>query len=507
MRCLLLYPQMPDTFYAMHHFMQVVGKKAAYPPLGLLTVAAMLPAEWNKKVIDLNVHSLTDIEIEWADIIMISAMNVQELSVREIIARCRPYGKLLVAGGPLFTHEYERFPEINHFVLNEAELTLPEFLEDMSNNNARRLYQSNLFADTTKTPLPAFELIDMRDYLYAIVQYSRGCPFLCDFCDVTTLYGRTMRVKKTEQLIAELNQLNGRGDLSLVLFADDNFIGNKKVLKYELLPALIEWRKKYHPPFFFATQLTINLCNDADLMDLMIDAGFRHIFIGIETPDEDSLNAALKNQNLRRNLLDNIHTIHAKGFIISGGFIVGFDEDKPDIFDRQQKFIQESGVPLPIINILKAPPGTALYDRISEEGRLTKPFAFLEGETNIAPKMPLKQLYEGFLSLTKQVYTPAFAFERLIHFFKQYHFPKTDVKIRSKFTGAQLRILLRIIWTLGIWDANRKYFWKLIFWSVRHQPKLLDKAVLYGVMMYQMNQTYKTISTMVGKELSKLPKN
>lgn len=501
MRVLLVYPEMPDTFYAMKHFMEVTGKKAAYPPLGLLTVASLLPDHWEKKVIDLNVRPLVQEDLVWAELVMISAMNVQEQSVRAIIAQCVQYKKVTVAGGPLFTHEYERFEDIHHFVLNEAEITLPLFLADLAAGTPKRIYQTPQFASITETPLPAFDLIDMSDYLYAIVQYSRGCPFLCDFCDVTALFGRAARTKTTPQMIEELNMIRNHEDIQLVLFADDNLIGNKKILKYELLPALIEWRKKYNPPFFFATQLTINLCNDADLMDLMIDAGFRHIFIGIETPDENSLNASLKNQNLRRNLLENIHLIHSKGFIISGGFIVGFDEDKPDIFERQQKFIQDSGIPLPIVNILKAPPGTALYERIKKEGRLTKPFAFLEGETNIAPKMPIGQLYEGFLYLTKRIYTPAFAYERLIHFFKQYHFPKTDIKIRSKFTLTQMRILLRILWKLGITDSNRKYFWKLIFWSVRHQPKLLDKAVFYGVMLYQMNQTYETVSELVSKEL------
>lgn len=485
---------MPDTFYAMQHFMKVVGKKAAYPPLGLLTVAAMLPKSWQKKVVDLNVNSLQPKDIEWADMIMISAMNVQEESVRAIIERCKHYGKPMIAGGPLFTHEYERFPEIDHFVLNEAELTLPLFLEDLEKQTLQRIYRSDQFADTTKTPLPSLDLINMEDYLYAIVQYSRGCPFLCDFCDVTTLYGRNMRVKTTEQMIRELDALRQHEDISLVLFADDNLIGNKKILKYELLPALIEWRKKFNPSFFFATQLTINLCNDEALMDLMIDAGFRHVFIGIETPAEESLQVSMKNQNLRRDLLENIKMIHGKGFIISGGFIVGFDTDKEDIFDRQQQFIQASGIPLPIINILKAPPGTALFERMKKEGRLTKDFAFLEGDTNIRPVMPLNALQHGFLDLTEKLFTAPFAYERLKQFFTDYRLPKTSVKIQSNFNFSQLRILLRIIFWLGIYDRNRKYFWKLIFWTAHKNYKLIDKAVFYGVMLHQMQETYHTLN-------------
>lgn len=498
---------MPDTFYAMQHFMQVVGKKAAYPPLGLLTVAAMLPKHWEKKVMDLNVRPLQNKDIDWADMIMISAMNVQEESVRAIISMCKPSGKPMVAGGPLFTHEFERFPDIDHFVLNEAELTLPLFLNDLQEGNLKRIYQSNQFADTTQTPLPALHLIDLKDYLYAIVQYSRGCPFLCDFCDVTTLYGRNMRTKTTEQMIAELDVLRHHRDVSLVLFADDNLIGNKKVLKYDLLPALIEWRKKYYPTFFFATQLTINLCNDEALMDLLIDAGFRHIFIGIETPSEESLQVSMKNQNLRRDLLENIHLIHSKGFIISGGFIVGFDTDGSDIFERQQRFIQESGIPLPIVNILKAPPGTALFERMKKEGRLVKDFAFMEGDTNIRPAMPAVELTKGFLQLTKQLYTVPYSYQRLIQFFNHYAFPKTKVRISASFSLDQIRIILRILFLVGIKSETRIYFWKLILWAIKNNFKMLDKAVFYGIMIHQMQETYYTLENFDASQKSLKNKN
>src|SRR6185295_345406 len=211
------------------------------------------------------------------------------------------------------------------FVLNEAEVTLPLFLRDLENNNPKRVYQTPEFADVMTTPLPAFELVDMNKYLYAIVQYSRGCPYMCDFCDVTALFGRRPRTKTPEQIIAELEEINKNEDMQLILFADDNLIGNKKILKDELLPALIEWRRKNNPSFFFATQLTINLADDEELMQLLLDAGFRHIFIGIETPKEESLKVSHKNQNLKRDMMDNIDLLHQKGFIISGGFIVGFD--------------------------------------------------------------------------------------------------------------------------------------------------------------------------------------
>lgn len=501
MRILLLYPEMPDTFYAMKHFMKVVGKKAAYPPLGLLTVANLLPKEWEKKLVDLNVASLGDADLQWADYVFLSAMNVQEHSVREIIQRCKSVGAKIVAGGSLFTHEYERFPGIDHFVLNEAEITLLPFLQDLANGTPKHLYQSAEFADVEASPLPAFELVDMSQYLYAIVQYSRGCPYMCDFCDVTALFGRRPRTKTSQQIIAELEEISKTDAVQLILFADDNLIGNKRILKSDLLPALIEWRRKNNPQFFFATQLTVNLADDEELMQLMIDAGFRHIFIGIETPSEESLKGSHKNQNLKRNMMDNINLLHQRGFIISAGFIVGFDTDDAGIFRRQVEFIQQSGIPLPIVNILKAPPGTDLYRRIKMENRLSKPFAFAEGDTNIIPIMDERELYRGFLHVIKNIYRPDKSYNRIKNFFLTYRFPKTSVTIYTKYRLSHFKMLLLVCYRLGVKDVNRKYFWKLMLWAATHNRKLLDKSVFYGIMIYQMHETYLTIQQQVNTQL------
>jgi len=503
MRILLVYPEMPDTFYAMKHFMEVVNKKAAYPPLGLLTVAAMLPAQWEKKLVDTNVSPLQDKDIQWADYIFLSAMNVQEESVGEIIKRCKALGAKIVAGGTLFTHEYIRFPDIDHFVLNEAEITLPLFLADLEQGKPQPLYNTPAFADVTTTPPPALELIDRSQYLYDIVQYSRGCPYMCDFCDVTALLGRRPRTKTADQIIAELEEIGQYGHTQLVLFADDNLIGNKRILKAELLPALIEWRKKNKPTFYFATQLTVNLADDEELMQMLLDAGFRHIFIGIETPSEESLKVSHKTQNLKKNLLTTIHNIHSKGFVISGGFIVGFDTDDETIFRRQVQFIQESGIPLPIVNILKAPPGTDLYRRIKMEKRLSKPFAFTEGDTNIVPVMDINVLYNGFIDLIDNIYTPAKSYERLMNFFDTYRFPQNNsIKIEEKITLHHVRMVARIVYKLGIVSGDRKYFWKLILWSLTKNRKMLDKAIFYGVMIHQMHETYKTIHQKAIEEMS-----
>lgn len=493
MNILLVYPEMPDTFYAMKHFTKVIGKKAAYPPLGLLTIASLLPKEWNKKLVDLNIEDLKNDKLEWADYVFLSAMNVQELSVKEITEKCKNADVKVIAGGPLFAHEHERFSNIEHFILNEAEITLPLFLEDLKNDNTKPIYQTKEFADVTKSPLPAFELANMDEYVYSIVQYSRGCPYMCDFCDVTTLYGRRPRTKTSDQIIRELETLTKHGNIKLVLFADDNLIGNKQKLKKDLLPALIEWRKQKQPGFFFATQLTVNLVDDEDLMHLMIEAGFRHIFVGIETPDEKGLENSGKKQNLKRNQLDDIYKLHENGFIISGGFIVGFDTDTESIFQLQTDFIQKSGIPLPIVNILKAPPGTEFFDRMKKEGRISKQFAFTEGDTNIVPIMDKKILDDGFTTLTSNIYSPEKSYERLIQFFSTYKIPKTTIKVPEKTGLKDIMMIFRIVFLMGVKDPNRKFFWKLVLWSVRNNRKHIDKAVFYGIMIYQMHQTHLNI--------------
>jgi radical SAM superfamily enzyme YgiQ (UPF0313 family) len=497
MNILLVYPKMPDTFYAMRHFIDVVGRKAVYPPLGLLTVSALLPKNWNKKLCDLNARSLSDDELLWADYVFLSAMNVQENSVREIIKQCKNSDVKIVAGGPLFTHEHERFQEIDYFVLNEAEITLPLFLSDLENSTPNRIYESAEFADVTQTPLPDYELANMDDYVYSIVQYSRGCPYMCDFCDVTALFGRRPRIKTSEQIINELEKINELSGLRLVLFADDNLIGNKKSLKNDLLPALIDWREKNKIEFFFATQLTINLAEDDELMDLLLQAGFRQIFIGIETPDEVSLAASHKNQNLRRDQLENVLRLHQAGFTISGGFIVGFDTDTAGSFKRQIDFIQTSGIPLPIVNILKAPPGTDLYKRIKKEGRLSKPFAFGEGETNIVPVMDEKLLFDGFLDVITSLYSPEHSYKRIITFLNSYKFPKLTYKTPEKVRLKELMMVLRVVYLLGIKYKHRIYFWKLIYWSLKNNRKMIDKSIFYSIMIYQMHQTFLHIRNTV----------
>jgi len=289
MNILLLYPQYPNTFWSFKHALKFISKRAVNPPLGLITVSSMLPTDWNKKLVDLNVESLNTKDIERADLIFISAMSVQTKSVCEIITRCKSLNKKIVAGGPLFTEEPDRFPGIDHFVLNEAEITLTPFINDLKNGNPKRIYETKEFADIKSTPLPDYSLIKMSKYSSLNVQYSRGCPFNCEFCDITALFGHKVRTKSTLQIINELENIYQTGWRKNIFFVDDNFIGNKKILKNDLLPAMIKWMESRNYPFVFSTEASINLSDDEELMDLMTRAGFSDVFIGIETTEEDSL--------------------------------------------------------------------------------------------------------------------------------------------------------------------------------------------------------------------------
>jgi len=482
---LLLYPEIPRSIIQFPDMTKVINKKSAFPPLGLLTIASLLPNEWNQKLVDLNTASLNDKDINWADYVFISAMNVQAETVRELISRINIHEKKIVAGGPLFTHEHEEYNGVDHFILNEAEITLPQFLEDLKNGSPQSIYKSTEFADVHKTPVAKWDLINLEDYLYTVVQYSRGCPYLCDFCDVTALFGRLPRTKKPEQIIEELNVILSQGKVEQVLFADDNLIGNKNVLKKELLPALIEWRRNHPYAPGFATQVTINLADDKELAEMMLEAGFRYILIGIESVDEDSLIAMKKKQNTRRNLLKDIQYLHDLGYIIMGTFIVGLDSDKSTVFDDVIKFIEESGIVLSIINILKAPPGTELYDRMKKENRLLPLFKFGEDTTNVIPLMEIDELKNGYAKVINRIYSPESVHKRVLKYFEFNRTFHVKYPLKRKWKISELSVALKVVFRLGIIDKNRKYFWKLISTAIKKSTSYIDTALLFSLILYQ----------------------
>jgi radical SAM superfamily enzyme YgiQ (UPF0313 family) len=480
MNILLVCPECPETFWSFKHTLRIVSKKALLPPLGLLTVAAMLPASWPKRLVHMDVDPLRDEDIQWADYVFLSAMRIHKGSVERIIARCKALGTRIVAGGPLFTCGYEREQEIDHLVLDEAEVTLPAFLKDLEAGRPQHLYTSDQRANLKDTPIPSWDLLNTKDYVCMPIQYSRGCPFDCDFCNVTELFGNKMRTKTTEQILAELENLYIRGWRGYVFIVDDNFIGNKKELKEHLLPAMIDWMERRKHPFVLNTQASVNLSDDEELMRLMTRAGFDTVFVGIETPNDESLVECNKPQNRNRDLVASVRKIHSFGLQVQGGFILGFDSDTASIFDSLTDFIQESGIVTAMVGLLNAPIGTKLYERLSKEDRLIERATGdnTDLSINFVPRMDRDELIAGYKSVVRRVYSPRPFYERLTAFLRSYK-PVDAGKYLSDL--CDLRALLRSMWLLGIRNEGRIYYWKLLSWSLFTRPRLLPLAVSLAV--------------------------
>ena len=490
MKTLLIYPKYPDTFWSLKYALKFISKKASHPPLGLLTVAAMLPKEWEKKLIDMNVNALRDKDLAWADLVFISGMSIQKGSAKEVLGRCKRIGVKTVAGGPLFTTSYEEFEEVDHFVLNEAEITLPPFLEDLQSGCAGPMYTSNEFPSIQKTPIPLWELINMKAYATMSMQYSRGCPFNCEFCNVTVLYGHKVRTKSKAQILAELDRLYSRGWRGDVFVVDDNFIGNKRKLKTEILPAMVEWMEGKKYPFTFNTEASINLSDDDELMQLMVKAGFASVFVGIETPNEESLTECNKVQNKNRDLVACVRKIQGSALYVTGGFIVGFDNDPPSIFERMSTFIQESGIVAAMVGLLNAPRGTHLYQRLKHEGRLLQEVSGdnTDFSINFIPKMDYATLIKGYERVISRLYSPAPYYKRVKEFLKEYR-PLQNKSFRFHFS--HLKAFVKSVVFLGIIDKERVYYWKLFFWSLFRRPRLLRLALTFSIYGFHFRKTFQ----------------
>jgi len=480
-KILLIYPKYPETFWSFKSTLRIIGKKAAFPPLGLLTVAAMLPGSWKKKVIDMNVNKLRDKDIEWADVVMISAMIIQKESVEEVVGQVRKYGKKIVAGGPLFTTGVGKIEGIDHFVLGETEEMMTTFLDDLKRNKLKRKYVAENFPDIKKTVVPKWDLIDLKKYNSMSVQYSRGCPFNCEFCDIVRLNGHIPRLKTKKQILNELEVLYKKKWRDGVFFVDDNFIGNKEKLKEEILPAVIEWQKKKNYPFVFNTQASVNLADDDNLMRLMVEAGFVSVFIGVETPDTESLKECGKYQNNNRDLLGSIKKMQNAGLEVQAGFIVGFDSDTSTIFKRQIEFIQKSGIVSAMVGLLTVLPATRLYKRLKESGRLIKETLGNNTllELNFVPKMNKKMLLDGYKKILTTVYSPKEYYKRVLTFLKELKVPFVK---KPKFHFYYVRALVGSMWYLGILSKGRFYYWRLLGWSLFKKPKFLDRVITYSLM-------------------------
>ena len=474
MKILLVYPPTPDTFWSFKHVLQLVSKRSAFPPLGLLTVAAMLPKHWELRLVDMNVERLRDKDVEWADYVFLSAMLVHREAIGGIAVRCQRLGKPVVAGGPLFTTSHEAFPEIPHFVLGEAEEILPELVADLERGALRPRYEAPRRPALTQVPVPRWDLLNFRQYATMAVQFSRGCPFNCEFCDIIVMNGRVPRTKSPAQLIAELEALRTRGWKDMVFVVDDNFIGNRAHTK-ALLRELIAWRERTRATMGFLTEASVNLADDPELMDLMVRAGFKKVFVGIETPSPESLEECHKLQNQGRDLVAAVATLQRAGLQVMGGFIVGFDSDSHDIFKRQFEFIQRSGVVTAMVGLLTALPQTRLYQRLLQEGRLLTGSTGnnTEATLNFLPRLNRDFLINGYRDLMKRLYEPRVYYERIRTFLRNHE----AMGPRRRISWSDFQAFLKSFYVLGVRYRGRRAYWGFCASTLLRRPRQFAQAM------------------------------
>ena len=497
MKILLINPEVPNTFWSLKNALKFISKKALLPPLGLLTVASMLPESFEKKLIDMNVTRLRDKHLKWADMVFLTGMLVQKKSADNVIDRCKKLNVKIAAGGPLFTAFPEAYLNIDHLILKEAEITLPHFLRDLEKGCPEPYYTTRERPELKNTPIPQWDLINMKKYALMCIQYSRGCPFNCDFCDVTRLFGHVLRTKTKKQIISELDSLYKAGWRGELFFVDDNFIGKKNVLKKEILPAMIQWMEQKGHPFNFNTQASMNLADDEELMKLMVSAGFDCIFIGIESPDETSLTECNKTQNTGRDLVDSIKKIQRIGMQVQAGFIVGFDSDKPGVFDRMIKLIQDSGVVMAMVGLLNAPRGTKLYKQLMHEKRLTTPPTGdnMDCTINFIPRMDIHELMGGYKKVLNTIYSPKYYNKRIRTFLENYNFKAAGVP-KVRYSG--IKAFFRSVWRIGLIEKGKIHYWKLLFWSLK-KPQRLPLAIRFSIYGFHFRKMIKKLHPQINE--------
>jgi radical SAM superfamily enzyme YgiQ (UPF0313 family) len=486
MKVLLVYPEFPETYWSFRHALKFEGKRAPFPPLGLLTVSAMLPESWERRLVDMNVRRLKDSDIEWADLVFCGAMIVQKESLERVVERSKAKGKRVVVGGPYVSTSAENLPAADHIFVGEAEATLPEFLEDLERGELKPVYKAPERPALTSTPVPHFRLAELERYSAMSIQYSRGCPFSCEFCDIIEIYGRVPRTKTNEQVLAELDALHATGWRGLVFIVDDNFIGNKKNVR-KLLPDLVEWNESRGRPFSFITEASVNLAEDDALLEMMQRANFRRVFLGIETPVEESLKEAQKGQNTRRNLLESVRKIQSYGLEVMAGFIVGFDSDPEDIFDLQIAFIRESAIPLAMVGLLTALPDTQLWRRLKREGRLLKESDGQndEGGLNFVPRMETARLVEGYKRILSTIYSPAEYYQRALDCLS--HLTQGPEPRKSRLTS-DVAAFARVALVLGVLDSARLDFWRYMKRTLTSHRHNFPHAVTLAAMGYHFRK-------------------
>ena len=495
MKALLVYPEFPDTYWGFKHALSFAGKRSAFPPLGLMTVSAMLPPVWQRRLVDMNVGPLTVADIKWADTVFASAMHIQKDSLQQVIELSKAHGKRVVVGGPYASICAGELAGADHIFVGEAETTLPEFLRDLGRGEARPIYKSPERPALSATPIPDFRLADLGLYSDMSIQYSRGCPFQCEFCDIIEIYGRVPRTKSNEQMLSELDALlrvGWRGDVFIV---DDNFIGNKRNVK-RLLPELAEWSERHKHPFSFITEASVNIADDEELLGLMRRANFCRVFIGIETPVEESLKEARKGQNTRRDMLESVRKVQSYGMEVMGGFIVGFDNDPDDIFERQISFIRDSAIPVAMVSLLVAIPDTQPWRRLEREGRLIAESGHTGNNTdcllNFVPKMDAQRLIEGYKAIIETIYSPAEYYRRALDSLKMVKRDAAPATSGSGLRLSDMAAFARVILALGVRDGARSEFWRFIRRVLAEHREKFEHGMLLAAMGYHFRRLTET---------------
>jgi radical SAM superfamily enzyme YgiQ (UPF0313 family) len=479
MKALLLYPQFPQSFWSYDRFMEIAGLKAAIPPLGIITVAALLPQDWEIRFRDRNVSCETDADWEWCDLVILSAMIVQKSDFHALIRKAVQLGKTVAVGGPYPTSVPQDALDTgaNFLILDEGEMTVPKFLEALHQGETQGIFRSLEKPDVTQSPMPRFDLLQRDAYLMMAIQFSRGCPFNCEFCDIISLYGRKSRTKEPKQALAELQTLYDLGWRGSLFIVDDNFIGNQRNVKC-FLRELIPWMQQHNYPFTFITEASVNLAEDEELLQLMGEAGFYAVFLGIETPDRDSLEVTRKLQNTRNPLVEACRKINDAGLLIYAGFILGFDGERAGAGDRIQTFVEQTSIPQPMLGILQAPPNTALWDRLKQEHRLFEGNSHPTGDQNtlmnFVPTRPLadiaREYVEGFWTL----YEPENYLRRCLQQCLQIRSRKRQKQAMLFPLNKGLRLATQIVWHQGIRRPEiRRQFWYQLWIVLLNKPRVL----------------------------------
>ncbi|MBD2313899.1 B12-binding domain-containing radical SAM protein [Desertifilum sp. FACHB-1129] len=480
MKALLLYPQFPQSFWSYDRFMEIAGLKAAIPPLGIITVAALLPQDWEIRFCDRNVNPETETDWEWCDLVILSAMLVQKADFHALIRKAANLGKPVAVGGPYPTSVPQAALDsgANYLILDEGENTVPQFLEAIAQGQTHGIFRSPEKPDVTQSPVPRFDLLQRDAYLMMAIQFSRGCPFNCEFCDIIALYGRKPRTKEPSQTLTELQALYDLGWRGSLFIVDDNFIGNQRNVK-RLLRELIPWMEERRYPFTFITEASVNLAEDRELLDLMAQAGFYAVFLGIETPDQDSLQVTRKLQNTRNPLVEACRKINQAGLLIYAGFILGFDGERSGAGDRIQAFVEQTSIPQPMLGILQALPNTALWNRLQAEQRLLDHQGAAVGDQNtlmnFVPTRPISDVAQEYLKALWTLYEPANYLSRCYQQCLQI-VPYSKQKQTMQFSPKQgLRLVAQLIWHQGLRRAEtRKQFWQQLGAILYQKPQVLN---------------------------------